>query len=193
MFQADVAWADEAKLLARLRGNDPDGFADLVRRFGDRLHAAARRFFRCEQDRDDAVQEAFLSAFQSIGLFRGQSGLGTWLHRILVNVCLMRLRARSRRPEVHLADPLPGRAETAEAAAGQAEACELVRRCIDRLPEDYRRVVLLRDVEERSTEETATLLATSRGAVKTRLHRARQALRALLEPLSPPRPTAFRR
>lgn len=142
------------------------------------------------------MQDAFLSAFRSLGSFAGNSRLGTWLHRIVVNHCLMRLRRRSRRPTVPLDDLLPAFDEDGRHARPvapwpdpasdpleRAETRARVRECIDRLPDAYRAVFHLRDIEGLDTDEAARLLGTSRGVVKTRLHRARQALRTLLEPL----------
>ena len=137
----------------------------------------------------------FLSAFKGIGQFKEQAQLGTWLHRIVVNAALGRLRSRQHHPERSIEDLLPhfGEGEhqidppvpwkaTPESIVEQRELCALVRRCISRLPEDYRIVLLLRDIEGLATEETARILSTSTTVVKTRLHRARQALRSLLDP-----------
>jgi RNA polymerase sigma-70 factor (ECF subfamily) len=155
--------------------------------------AVARRFLRQEEDSADAVQDAFLAAFRSLENFEGNSTLGTWLHRIIVNSCLMKLRAQSRCRAVPIDDLLPtfdevGR-HTEPVANWQALShltCEEtrvhVRACIDRLPEPYRVILLLRDIEEFDTDQTAQRLGITSGAVKTRLHRARQALRTLLEP-----------
>jgi RNA polymerase sigma-70 factor (ECF subfamily) len=176
---------DEAGLLERLRAGDEAACAELVRRFGGRLLATALRLLRCEADAADAVQDAFVSALRALGSFAGQSGLGTWLHRIVVNCCLMKLRSRSRRRDVPLDDlpPARGAAEPGGAALDRAETCARVRACIDRLPEPHRTVLVLRDLEELDTEATARRLGLTPGAVKTRLHRARQALRPLLGPL----------
>jgi RNA polymerase sigma-70 factor (ECF subfamily) len=192
------AWASEdAGLLARVRAGDGSACEALVRRHGGRMLAVARRFLRAEEDSADAVQDAFLSAFRSLDGFEGDSALGTWLHRIVVNVCLMKLRARSRRREVRIDELLPTFDATGHHARPvqpwddqalerltRAETRAQVRECIDRLPQTYREVLLLRDVEELDTEQTAGQLGITPGAVKTRLHRARQALRALLEPLA---------
>jgi RNA polymerase sigma-70 factor (ECF subfamily) len=141
------------------------------------------------------VQDAFLSAFKGIGRFDGLSRISTWLHRIVVNAALSRLRARHRRPEMSIEDLLPHFAEgehqidppapwkaTSVAILQQQEERDMVRGCINRLPETYRIVLVLRDIEGLSTEETAQLLDTTLGVVKTRLHRARQALRSFLDP-----------
>ena len=186
---------DEAALLAGLRAASPEAFDTLVRTRAGRMLATARRFLRSEQDAADAVQEAFILAFQGIGRFEGQSKLGTWLHRIVVNACLMKIRSESRRPAVSLESLLPAFDKTGHHAAPVGrwrnapderaltdETRALVRRSIEMLPDDFRSVILLRDIEELSTEETAEILETTSGAVKTRLHRARQALRTLLDP-----------
>src|SRR5262245_27545466 len=99
--------SDDVELLERIRAGDERACEALVRRHGGRMLAVARRFLRTEEDSADAVQEAFLSAFRSLDGFEGRSAPGTWLHRIVVNVCLMKLRARSRSREVRIDDLLP--------------------------------------------------------------------------------------
>lgn len=186
--------AGEAEFVAALARGNGAAYEQLVRQHGGRMLAVARRMLSSEADADDAVQEAFLAAFRAIGSFQGQSQLGTWLHRIVVNACLMRLRSRAARPSVSIESLLPTFDETGhhtrtpvawsttpDELASRAELRAQVRSCIDRLPEGYREVLVLRDLEELDTEETARALGIHPGAVKTRLHRARQALRTLLE------------
>jgi len=184
----------EERLVERLRAGEERAFEELVRNYGPSMQGVIARFLRGEQDRQEVLQEAFLSAFRALSKFQGESRLGTWLHRIAVNAALMRLRSRKARPECLIEDLLPRflrdghRADvrgawkiTVDTAVQDAETREVVRSCIDRLPEAYRAVLVLRDLEERSTEETAELLELSLVNVKTRLHRARQALRELLD------------
>lgn len=186
---------DEAALLARLRAGEDDAFDELVRLAGGRMLAVARRMMRTEEDAQDAVQDAFLSAFRSLDRFDGRSLLTTWLHRITVNACLMKLRSQRRRPERAIEDLLPrfvedghqaepSRPWRAESESGTtvAETRDLVRAKIRELPEQYRVVLVRRDLEELSTDDTADALGMTVNAVKTRLHRARQAPRALLDP-----------
>jgi RNA polymerase sigma-70 factor (ECF subfamily) len=188
---------DGAELLARIRRGDEDACEFLVRENTARLLAVARRYLRAEEDARDAVQDAFISAFRSFGSFQGESGISTWLHRILINCCLMRIRSAKRRPQESLeellptfdetghrvgADPEAG-AESAEALLDRSATRARVRECIDRLPDKYRVVLMLRDIEELSTEEAARALGTTPTAVKVRLHRARQALKTLLQPM----------
>lgn len=188
--------ADEAALVARLRAGDDDAFADVVRTFGGRMLAVTRRMLRNEEDARDAVQDAFASVARSVATFDHSCRLATWLHRIVVNAALMKIRRRRRKPEDsidelmprfyadgHRIDPGPAWDDSlVEKAMVSADSRELVRRAIDRLPESYRTVIVLRDIEDLDTEETARLLEITPSAVKVRLHRARQALRTLLDP-----------
>jgi RNA polymerase sigma-70 factor (ECF subfamily) len=191
----DPSATDEAALLAALRAGDGRAFETLVRLHLDRLLAVTRRILGNEDDARDAVQDAFLSAFRGLDGFGGDSKLATWLHRIAVNAALMKLRRRRRKPEQSIEPLLPTFLEDGHPAhpaapwqTGAAEVVErkelrqLVRDSIDRLPESYRTVLLLRDIEGLDTDETARLLEVTVGVVKTRLHRARQALRTLLDP-----------
>lgn len=185
----------EAELLKQLQSGDSTAFEQLVRLHGTRMLATARRFFHNEEDTADAVQDAFISAYKGIKTFKADSLLGTWLHRIVVNSCLMRRRSRDRRPTVPIEDLLPQFDETGHHCAPvrvfrdtppdklvAKELRQLVRDCIDQLPESYREVLILRDIEQLDTEVTAETLGLSAGVVKVRLHRARQALRTLLAP-----------
>ena len=189
----------EAALVARLRSGDAAAFEQLVRTQMAALLRVARRMMHSEEDARDAVQDAFVSAFRSIGTFDGTAQLSTWLHRIVINACLMRLRTQRRHPEEDIEDHLPrfvedGHqlvpnvpwSETAETLLERAEIRVVVRTAIDRLPDNYREVLVLRDLEELSTEEVAKLLGVTANAVKVRLHRARQALRTLLDPYMRP-------
>lgn len=94
----------DSALLARLRAGDDDAYQELLRTYGGRMLAVARRMMRNEEDARDCLQDAFLSAFRAVDRFEQNAKLGTWLHRIVVNACLMRLRSRRRRQE-ELVDP----------------------------------------------------------------------------------------
>lgn len=187
---------EEEALLRRLQAGEDDAYRELIHTYGTRLLAVARRIMRTEEDARDCVQDAFLSAFRSIDRFEGKATLGTWLHRIVVNACLMKLRTHKRKPE-ELVDP--GTAEFdrygfragpteignagAESLLEREEVREQVRAGINSLPDDFRIVLLLRDIEELTTQETAEILETTTGAVKVRLHRARLALKKKIENL----------
>jgi RNA polymerase sigma-70 factor, ECF subfamily len=185
---------EDAALLTRLRAGEAAAFEELVRAETGRLLAVTRRILPTEEDARDAVQDAFLFAFRSLDRFQGQARLSTWLHRIAVNAALMKLRTRRRKHEESLEPLLPTYLDDGHHAErfaqwddpvekiAQAENKALVRRLIGELPDAYRTVLLLRDIEGLDTEETAKVLDTTPNAVKVRLHRARQALRTRLAP-----------
>ena len=185
----------ESVLLADLRAGKEPAFETLVTTYMPAMLRIARRMLRNEEDARDAVQDAFLCASRSLAQFQGEAKLATWLHRIVVNASLMKLRRRRRKPEQCIDELLPQFLDDghqvrsssewnlpADEALGRRETRQMVRSCIDRLPETYRTVLLLRDIEELDTHEAARLLQVSPTAVKLRLHRARQALRTLLDP-----------
>lgn len=186
---------EQAELVTQLRAGNDAAYERLVRETTPMLLAVARRFLRREEDAQDAVQEAFVSAFKSLERFDGRSKLSTWLHRITVNNCLMKLRSLRRKPERSIDDLLPrfkddGHPEqfavpwnqTPQDVITALETRRLVRAKIDELPENYRQVLLLRDIEGLDTEEAAAMLGANANTVKIRLHRARLALRELLAP-----------
>jgi RNA polymerase sigma-70 factor, ECF subfamily len=193
----------EEERLAALQAGRPGSFEDLVRRETGPMLAVARRILHSEADARDAVQDAFRSAFEGIARFEQRAKISTWLHRIVLNAALMRLRSGRRRPERPIEDLLPAFDETgawSSSPSWHSSAIEteldaqrtraLVRACIRRLPETSRTVLLLRDIEDLDTDETAAMLGVSPNAVKVRLHRARQALRTLIERAASP-PAAF--
>jgi RNA polymerase sigma-70 factor, ECF subfamily len=178
-------------LVSRLQRGDEAAFEELVRSHGGRLLSVARRFLGASEDAQDAVQESFIRAFKGIHTFQERAQLHTWLHRILVNTALMKLRERRRKPEESIDDLLPTFAadghqtvesrEWSDALLERKETAGIVRDAIAKLPEPYRVVLVLRDLEERDTAETARILGMTATGVKVRLHRARQALRTLLD------------
>lgn len=187
--------ADDAALVARLRAGDDAAYEQVVRTYSGRLLAVTRRILGTEEDARDAVQDAFLNAFKSFDRFEGNSKLSTWLHRIAVNAALMKLRTRKRKPEQSIEAMLPSFLddghhqerfaswdEPVDKALERAEIRDIVRKKIEELPDSYRTVLVLRDIEGLDTEEAAKMLGLSPNAAKIRLHRARQALRTLLSP-----------
>jgi RNA polymerase sigma-70 factor (ECF subfamily) len=184
---------DETVLLEALRAGSDWAFEALVRTYGARLLSTARRLTRNDDDACDVVQSAYLNAFRSLERFEGNAQLSTWLHRIVVNTALMKLRSRRRKPEESIDALLPAFQEDghhveqfsdwnmpADRLLERQETCATVRACIDQLPENYRSVLMLRDIDELSTNEVAEMLDMTPTAVKVRLHRARQALLTLL-------------
>jgi RNA polymerase sigma-70 factor, ECF subfamily len=182
----------EAHLLERLRAGDRGAAERFVREHAGWMLALAQRYVRDTGLAEDCVQEAFLQAFRGIGAFQGRSALKSWLYRILVNTALMKLRGRclAEHPIERLPDGECSIARvcwvepmTPYEILERKEACELVAAKMAELPDSYRIVLLLRDIEGMSTEETARMLATTQGAVKVRLHRARAAFRTLVAPV----------
>ena len=155
--------------------------------------AAARRIVDYDEA-SDCVQEAFLQTFRKIDTFQGKSSLATWLHRIVVNAALMRRRKRTRQAEVSLDSLMPVfddtgcRIEPSYALLGEPDLAERTEvrtaflDAIGQLPYEARQIILLRDVEGLNTDQTADELGVSVGTAKVRLHRARAALKRLLEP-----------
>ncbi len=189
----DSAIVDEQALLEGLKAGDDRAYEMLIRAFGARLLAVARRLVRNEEDARDVVQTAYLSVFRGIHSFQRQAQVSTWLHRIVVNAALMKIRSARRKPETSIEDLLPQFLEDghhtesfhewetpADELLVRAETRNTVRACINQLPPQYRTVLILRDIEELSTQEAADALGVTATALKVRLHRARQALSTLL-------------
>ncbi|MFF0144412.1 RNA polymerase ECF family sigma subunit [Amycolatopsis sulphurea] len=176
----------DADLIAAHAAGDPQAFSELVRRHRDRMWAVALRTLRDPEEAADALQEAFISAFRAAGKFRAESQVTTWLHRIVVNACLDRIRRRQARPTV----PLPEAGFNEPAAPGdsmaQRETSLLVRQALDQLPEDQRAPIVLVDVEGYSVAETAKLLGIAEGTVKSRCARGRGKLAKVLGHLRNP-------
>jgi RNA polymerase sigma-70 factor (ECF subfamily) len=186
---------DDRELIARLKAGDGDAFEEAVRTYSSRLLAVTRRILNNDEEARDALQDTFLSAFRAIQSFEGDARLSTWLHRIAVNAALMKVRTRKRKPERSIEELLPAFREDGHHAEGFvaweppvdvameiAHNRALVRECIAELPEQYRMVLMMRDIEDIDTAEIAAMLGVTPNAVKIRLHRARQALRTLLAP-----------
>ena len=177
----------ECGLIKGLQHGNEQCYVQLVRTQHGRLLNIARRYL-ADDEACDVVQETFLKVFESIHDFRQDAGLKTWLQRIVINSCLNRLRKSSREREVSLSDMLahqhrtliwPGRVDE---LIERQQLQHLVRIQIRRLPETLRTVLTLRDIKGFSSAETADALKISVPAVKVRLHRARRALRQLLQP-----------
>jgi RNA polymerase sigma-70 factor (ECF subfamily) len=182
-------------LVGLLKARDERAFETIVHRYTGRMLAAARRLLGNEHDAQDAVQQAFISAFRAIPAFNAKSRLSTWLHKIVINAALAQLRSQRRRGSESSIGSLGMKSggterwgEENSCAIGEGEytfagrdACEIVRTCIDKLPASYRSVLLLRDIQELGTEEVAERLAISANAAKIRLHRARRALKTLVQ------------
>jgi len=171
---------DEALLRAHLAG-DARAFDTIVRRHRDRLWAVALRTLGEREEAADALQDALLSAYRAADRFRGDSAVTTWLHRIVVNACLDRIRRRQARPTV----PLP-EAGSAPAAPGVDRDTILdVRSALAQLPVDQRAALVLVDIQGYGVAEAAEILGVAEGTVKSRCARGRARLAVLLGYLRP--------
>lgn len=191
---AQARSGDEAELLARLRAGDDAAFEFLVRTYTPRLLAVARRVSASESDAEDNVQEAFISAFQALANFDGRSSLATWLHRIVVNKAMTRARkAHTRREQSlegllptfkdgrHAESPEPWKTVTTEGKPS-VQVVEAVHAALAALPEEFRAVLVLKDVEGMQSAEIALALGISDALVRQRIHRGRQAMIKLMTP-----------
>ncbi len=186
--------SSDADLVAGLQANEDAAYERLLREQGGQLLAVARRIMGTDADAADALQDAMMAVARHIKNSAGDCRLATWLHRITVNAALMRLRTRRRRPEEsiepllptfkedgHHQRPISPWREHAADALVRTETAEIVRAAIQRLPDNYRVILMLRDIEQLDPDEVAHTLGITTNAVKVRLHRARQALRTLLD------------
>lgn len=181
-----AAASSDADLLAAHANGDPHAFGELVRRHRDRMWAVALRTMRDPDEASDAVQEACISAFRSAASFRGQAQVTTWLHRIVVNACLDRMRRRQVRPTGQLPEEGPGEPAAARDAIDERETSLAVTEALAELPPDQRAAVVLVDVQGYSVAETAELLGVAEGTVKSRCARGRVKLAILLGHLRNP-------
>lgn len=178
--------ASDETVVEEVRQGDAARFEVLMRRHNQRLFRTARAILRDDAEAEDAVQQAYVSAYTNLGQFRGDARFSTWLTRIAVHESLRRLRKHGRMAGLELVeaanDGLLGAPPTQSPEDGAAggELRALLEEAIDHLPESYRIVFVMRDVEELSTRETAECLELTEEAVRVRLHRARRALREWL-------------
>lgn len=187
----------ETRLVARLRNSDPVALEALMERYASRVYRVAYGITRCEEDAEEVVQDVFLRLARKIDTFEGRSALGTWIYRIAVNAALIKRRGKRFELEVKLDDFLPAFREdghregdradvlrdwsqSPEAALLSRETRQILDEAIASLPDHYRAVLVLRDVEGLSNEEVAEAVGESVPSVKSRLHRARMVLREQL-------------
>ena len=185
---------DEA-LLERARGGDRAAFAHLVIRYQEKFYRLASSLVPNPSDAEEVLQDSFLQAYRSLEYFRGDAKVSTWLYRIVTNTALMKRRAMRRHPAESLESYQPqfredgrlerldldyGRAARVEDILEKEELAAKAREAIEILPETSREAFVLHDLEGLSTEATSEVLGIEPGAVRTRLHRARLALRGYL-------------
>ena len=190
----DFATLDDATLVALARAGRREAFRQVMQRCNRRLVRVARGVVHNDSEAEDVVQAAYVSAFEHLGAFRGEASLATWLTRIVLNEANGRLRARKPTVEFDTVESLQqegGRviafptssrfgSEDPAARAARSEIRRMIERAVDELPEPFRLVFVMREIEECSVEDTATSLGLKPETVKTRLHRARRMLRAAL-------------
>lgn len=175
----DLTNPSDADLLAAHVAGDHEAFAELVRRHRDRLWAVALRTLGDREEAADALQDALVSAYRRAGSFRGEAAVTTWLHRVVVNACLDRVRRRNARPTVALPErELPDHRD----AHASTETAVDVRAALGRLPEHQRQALVLVDMHGLSVSEAAQVLDVAEGTVKSRCARGRAALAVLLRP-----------
>ena len=192
MRARDYARLPEAQVVDLARGGDREAFRAIMQRCNQRLFRVARAVVRDDAEAEDVLQEAYARAFAAFEGFRGEAGVATWLTRIVLNEAHGRLRKR--RPTVELealetaqagaqvlAFPGAGLSDDPEADAARGQVRRLLEQAVDDLPEPFRLVFILREIEELSVEETAANLGLNPETVKTRLHRARKRLRDALD------------
>ena len=182
---------DESELVSRAQAGEDEAFADLVSRYQSKIYRLAKNITQNNEDAEDVLQEAFLKAYSHLAGFQRNSRFYTWIVRIAVNEALMKLRKRRSDRTVPLDEPVDTGEEAVareiavwednpEQRYSHEEMQQILDDAVDELKPDFRTVFVLRDIEELSTEETAETLGISVPAVKSRLLRARLALREKL-------------
>jgi RNA polymerase sigma-70 factor, ECF subfamily len=174
----------DEEVVQRVLAGETALFEILMRRYNQRLYRISRVILRDDAEAEDVMQDAYVRAYEHLDQFAGKAAFATWLTRIAIHEALARKRRRGRMEELDafpangdVMSILKSSAPTPEAGAAQAETRQILEEAIDRLPESYRTVVVLREVEEMSVAETAASLGVTDAVVKTRLHRAHAMLR----------------
>src|SRR5512140_1130971 len=181
----------DAPLIERVKAGDHAAFEELVRRYEGKVYQLALRLTGNEMDAMDVIQDVFLSVYQKIDTFRGAAAFSSWLYRITANAAFAKLNQRRRAAAVSLDDVLTAVEEQShdvhtewslkpDAVLSNKEARDALEKAIAALPDDFRTVVILRDVQNMSNQDVAESLNLSVPAVKSRLHRARLILRKRL-------------
>jgi RNA polymerase sigma-70 factor (ECF subfamily) len=177
---------DEDLVAASARG-DRGAFDALVERHGDALFRFAVRRCGSERDAEDAIQDGLLAAWRGAATYRGEAAVTTWLFQVVLHACRRRARRRAGEPAVHdpaeAAEALPGREAAADDRVAARQMAAALERALRELPDESREVLLLRDVEGLSGDETAAVLGVGLPAMKSRLHRARLELKVRTEAL----------
>ena len=186
VLAVSVPDSSDVDLLSAHTSGDPNAFAELFRRHRDRLWAVALRTTRDHDEAADALQDAMISAFRNASSFRGRSQVTTWLHRIVVNACLDRMRRRQSKPTVPLVETGALEPASPRDAIAERDTKMAVEDALAELPEDQRCAIVLTDVEGYSVSECSAMLGVAEGTVKSRSARGRSKLAKLLGHLRNP-------
>jgi RNA polymerase sigma-70 factor (ECF subfamily) len=184
--------SEDMELVRRVLARDGDAFRLVIQKYNQRLYRMARGILKNDDEAEDAVHDAYISAFTNLARFRGDSSLATWLSRIVINEALGRLRTQRRHVDIAAIDaerapaeiiqfPFASRTEDPERTMAQRQLLQLVEQATDDLPDVYRVVFIARVIEGMSIEDTADILGLKPETVKTRLHRARRLVREQLD------------
>jgi RNA polymerase sigma-70 factor, ECF subfamily len=186
-------WKEDEDLLDRLRRGTPGAVDDLLRQYQGKIFNLAMSILKNESDAEEAAQDVFMTVIRKVDTFKGNSAFYSWMYRICVNTCLMRLRGKRRNDTVAIeefmpvftedgmhASPMDDWSKEVERKALNEELGDMIRKFTEQLSEKYRVVFVLSDIEGLSNEETARILGMTVPAVKSRLHRARLYLREQL-------------
>jgi RNA polymerase sigma-70 factor (ECF subfamily) len=174
---------DDAEVIARVLAGETALYEIIMRRYNERLYRVSRAILRDGDEAEDVMQDAYVRAYKSLASFEGRSSFATWLTRIAVNEALHRKKQRMRIEPIEAEDhimELAALGDSPEQQYGRQEITGILEQAIAALPEQYRIVFMLREVEEMSTEETAEALELSEENVRIRLHRARALLKKYL-------------
>ena len=193
LLLAMIRQPSDTDLVQRFKDGDRSAYAEIVRRYQDRVYSLAYRWMHDDQIAREVAQDVFLALYRNLEKFRGDAKLSTWIHRVVVNHCKNRRLYRKRR-HTELHEPLEGKrvdddgpvrqlahdGPSTDASAHRTEAQTLVWEALDQLDEEQRAIIVLRDVEDLGYDEISEILGVARGTVKSRLHRARASLARVL-------------
>lgn len=181
----------DAELVELLKGGDVEAFGELISRYSEKAHHLALRITRCDEDAEEVLQDVFTNVYRKIESFKGDSAFSSWLYRITANTSFMKLRKRKQHAAISLEEISANVRESW--VANRTDACDVeylstrhelraeLEKAITHLPEEYRMIFVLRDVDGMSNEDVARMLDVTVPAVKSRLHRARMMLRKSLQ------------
>ena len=193
LIWATIGRATDRELVAQFQGGDTSAYSEIVHRYQNRVFTLAMRWMRDQAVAEEVAQDVFIALFRSLGTFRGDAKLSTWVYRVVVNHCKNRIQYRRRRHmdrheplEGVSADDdgpqrqLPSHGPGADASRHRTEAEQLVAEGLAQLDDEQRMIIVLRDIEDLSYEEIGAIMDVPRGTVKSRLHRARTQLATVL-------------